>query len=308
MPRPAPHPLALFSLIPSSDQAHAVVAHPSNSHLVSITPKGVHALDVGLHIRSRSRNTLATLGRNDTDIIMEESSIGRFQCSFEMDPESGSIVLYDRSNNQTTQVFGDHAIQFEHGRLRRVVVQPGLNTVIGMGGVRCNLVQFLLHWHQTLDETVKKVKHQENIPCAVTENPRLARTRDEPPSVSITSRETRAHTLGEQKPKIRYIKVGLPLGSRQFGTVHKVVNVDSGKFMAVKILEQPTTKSKQEKLGVSPHRALKHEVEALSRIKHVSETSSFAYLYDVKIYARHTSLISSGHKAGMNLRSRYLWA
>jgi serine/threonine protein kinase len=46
---------------------------------------------------------------------------------------------------------------------------------------------------------------------------------------------------------MRYIKVvGGKLGSRQFGTVHKAIDADSGKFIAVKILEQPTRKSKQE--------------------------------------------------------------
>ena len=33
--------------------------------------------------------------------------------------------------------------------------------------------------------------------------------------------------------------VGPPLGSRQFGTVHKAIDMDSGKFMAIKIVEQP---------------------------------------------------------------------
>jgi serine/threonine protein kinase len=45
---------------------------------------------------------------------------------------------------------------------------------------------------------------------------------------------------------MRYVKVLPKLGSRQFGEVYKAIDVDLGKFMAVKILERPTRASKQE--------------------------------------------------------------
>jgi hypothetical protein len=45
---------------------------------------------------------------------------------------------------------------------------------------------------------------------------------------------------------MRYIKVGGALRSRTYRTVYKAINVDSKKFMAVKILEQPAKASKQE--------------------------------------------------------------
>ena len=46
---------------------------------------------------------------------------------------------------------------------------------------------------------------------------------------------------------MRYVKVvGRKLGSGQFGTVYKAIDVDSGKFIAIKILEQPTKALKQE--------------------------------------------------------------
>jgi hypothetical protein len=279
MPRPEPHPLALFSLKPNNPRAHDVVAHPSNSHLVSILPDadGALALDVGFNIRSQSRNTLATLGRSDTDIIVEGSSIGRVQCSFEIDLDSRVVMLYDRSNGQTTQVSGDNATPFEHGRLRRVVVQQGLNTVIGMGGVGCDLVQFELIWYQDPVDTVEKVKSQEGMPCSQEENPRHARTVDEAPTVLPSQRVTRIHTPGERKLRMRYEKVGDPLGSGQFGTVHKCIDADSGKFMAVKILKRPARISKQEEWRISLYYALKREVETLSEISHVSMTSSTSY-------------------------------
>jgi serine/threonine protein kinase len=77
---------------------------------------------------------------------------------------------------------------------------------------------------------------------------------------------------------VRYVKVvGGKLGSGQFGTVHKAIDVDSGKVMAVKILEQPTRKSKQEEWRMSIYYALKREVETLSNISYVSKTFNLLY-------------------------------
>lgn len=275
MPRPQHHPLALFSLKPYNLRAHDVVAHPCNSHLVSILPKdGALALDVGFNIRSKSCDTLATLGRGDTDIFVEGSSIAKVQCSFEIDLDSRVVMLYDRSNGLTTQVSGDNATPFEHGRRRRVVVQKGLNTLIGMGGVGCDLVQFELEWHPNPTQTIEKVKNQEGMPWGQDENPRLARTVDEAPTVLPSQRVTRIHTPGERKLRMRYEKVvGPPLGSGQFGTVYKCIDVDSGKFMAVKILTRPSGKS-QDDWREELHHTLKREVETLSDIDHVRKTSA----------------------------------
>lgn len=65
-------------------------------------------------------------------------------------------MLYDRSNSQTTQVFGEDACKFETRRLRRVVVAENLNTKIGIGGQACNLIQFYLQWYNSADEIFKK--------------------------------------------------------------------------------------------------------------------------------------------------------
>ena len=76
MPRPEPHYLALFSLIPNNDRARNVLAHPNNIHLVSLIPNAKHfenpeavdyGLNIGFHIGSKSRYTLATLGRSGAE-------------------------------------------------------------------------------------------------------------------------------------------------------------------------------------------------------------------------------------------------
>jgi len=114
MPRPSPHSLAPFSLRPKPEyeRAKRVVAHPDNSHLVSISPKnGVLALDVGFHIRGKSSKSLATLGRGpDADIYVEGFSIAKIQCSFEIDLDTGVVMFCDRLFAKSTQGFGENAM------------------------------------------------------------------------------------------------------------------------------------------------------------------------------------------------------
>lgn len=62
---------------------------------------------------------------------------------------------------------------------------------------------------------------------------------------------------------MRYKKL-TELGAGSFGTVHKAIDVDTGKFMAVKILRGPSEGNRD---------ALKREVEILSTLKHVGCTS-----------------------------------
>ena len=267
MPHRSTHPLALFSLIPINERAKAVTTHPYNSHLISAFAIDQLAIDVGLHIRSKSCNTLATLGRGDADILVEGSNISKIQCSFEIHPDTGVVMLYDRSHHRTTQVFGDNVIPFENERIRQVVVHQELNTIIGMGGAKRNLIRFRLKWHQDSRQTIDKVIRQSDMMSAYEENPRLARTIEDTETVMPSQRITRPHTGGPRQLKIRYEILGPPLGFGQFGTVHKALDVDSGTFMAVKKLRQPKELPEMEKWGSL---ALKREIEILSELSHVS--------------------------------------
>jgi hypothetical protein len=303
------HPLVLFSLVPKNDRSENVLAHPSNSHLVSRLPNNKLALDIGFHIRSESCNTLATLGRGDADIFVEGASIAKIQCSFEINVETNVVMLYDRSHAETTQVFGENVTPFEHGRIRKVVVQDELNTIIGMGGERQNLVQFGLRWHQGAMETMEKIKNRESIRSGQAENPRRARTIDDLPTLLPSQRETRGHTPGLMQQKLRYREIGAALGSGQFGTVHKCIDVDSGTLMAVKVLVPSPGASDPEEWNQSLHYALEREVETLSEISHVSVVLNLlsAPNDSTNVYASHASLTIFHHKAGTDRESRYLW-
>lgn len=263
-----PHPLALFSLGPveKCERAKHAIAHPDNAHLVSRGSKGTPVLDVGFHIRGKSSTTLATLGRGvEADIYLEGPSIAKVQCSFEIDLDTGVVMFFDRSHGCTSQVSGENAAPFEQGRVRKVLVQANVNTVIGMGGERRDLFQFELEWHQTQSQAVNVIKQHNILPWGRLANPRAARTIDVAPTDLVTQRQTRIHTSGQQQPKIRYALLEPELGSGQFGTVYKAVDVDSGKLMAVKILKQPMGAYNQEEW----RKSYKREVKNLSQSQHV---------------------------------------
>ncbi|KAI3334146.1 kinase-like domain-containing protein [Ustulina deusta] len=262
MPRPYPHPLAVFSLKPLNQRACDVVNHPANDRLVSRLIDGTLALDVG-HFVSESGDamTLATLGRN-ADIIIPGASISKIQCSFEIDPDTNVVMFYDRSHNLSSQVFGEENTPFEYGRPRRVVVRNCFNTKIGMGGEQRQLVYFELTWHYDPMHAMEKVKDRQ---CGALEvNPRLARTIDEADTTALTRMATRPHISGPGQPKMRYSALGAKLGSGAFGTVEKVVNADTSKLMALKRVKRPSGEAEEMALS----NVLKREVENLSRLSH----------------------------------------
>ena len=267
-----PHPLALFSLLPKlgNERAERAVSHPDNIRHVSVLSTGDKCIDVGFQLHGKSSTTLATLGRSvEADIYLEGSSISRIQCSFEIDLNTGIVMFYDRSHGCTTQVSGENTIPFEYGRTRRVVVRDELNTVIQMGGERRDLFQFKLKWHLGPRKIAEAIEKYDTLLSGIIENPRLTRTEDDAPTDLPSRMHTRIHTPGRWQLKMRYVKVER-LRYGQIGTVHKVIDVDSGKLMAVKIFERPAKASNLEKFNQSLYYALKREVEALSVISHVS--------------------------------------
>ncbi|KLJ10845.1 hypothetical protein EMPG_09859 [Blastomyces silverae] len=270
MPPSQRHPYTLFSLVPLNERAKEVISDPENQHLTSTQANGTVVLDIGFHIRSRSHDTLATLGRgNDADIYVSGSMISKIQCSFEVETESNVIMLYDRSYGQTTQVLGDGAIPFEHGRSRKVVVLDQVNAIIGMGGVARNLVQFKLQWHFDPFSMMNSVKNWKGLCIPCVDKPRLARTIDESDTVLGSQRVTRPHTVAQGSLIMRYFKLSF-LGSGAFGEVHRAVDMDSGRLMAVKILTPPGNGSEEALLNWrrSRYYSLKREVEAISHLSH----------------------------------------
>ncbi|KAL8722087.1 MAG: hypothetical protein Q9225_001374 [Loekoesia sp. 1 TL-2023] len=267
--RTQPHPGALFSLIPHNDSpgAKAVIEH--NYHLVSAIPgcqnpanpnQIMYGINVGFYIGNKSSCTLASIGR-DADILtpvpMSQDAwkwrkVARIQCSFEVNPQSKEVLLYDRSTIGTTCFIGDNIRPFELGRLpRRVLTQPDFNNHFEFPGD----VQFKIFWHDQKIDVGMQITYRED-------NPRLTRTADDEPTVPSTCRVTRIHTPASGRPKIRYLE-GKRLGEGTFGEVSRVIDVDSGEHMALKKIPWPRGGPLDPK-----YRYLKREVETMALLFH----------------------------------------
>ena len=268
---PPARALALFSLEPINERACSVLAHPENRDYVStfagVDGQKTQGLDIGFIIGSKSRYTLATLGRSATDVTIEGHNISAIHCSFEIHQESGEIMLHDLSRLRSTQTFGDDAIPFQAARSpRQIVVADKLNTHIGIGGLQCNLIQFRLVWHRRSFDVAEQVRHRSEIS-------RLART-IEPDLLSGQSFQSlaEAQTPDGQGLLLRYVKRSR-LGQGTFSEVWKAVNVDSGSYLAVKMVIQPPEGFQDGLLNL-----LKREVKVLSKASHVSQTIPTRYL------------------------------
>lgn len=235
-PRSFPHPGALFSLVPVSGNkgANDIINHTNNSHHVWTSSSGELALDICFFYLNGIRKPCITLGRDvDADIYAEGINTSMAQCFFEFNFDTHIVMLYDTSSDESTQAFGDNAMQFENERDRKVVVQKGLNTIIGIGGTYQDLIRFRLEWHKipTL------VTRYEALFKATVRNPRLERTAEEKTTALLSVRGQIRNIPELRQLRMRYVMVG-KLGSGAFGEVYKAMDLDSGMVMAVKILKK----------------------------------------------------------------------
>ena len=265
---PDPESSVLFHLKPRNKQAEQVVAHTSNEYLTSRLPDNTLVIDVGYQ-NSDSQDVIATMGRgNDAHIFVGGISISKVQCSFEIVKESNVIMVCDRSRRQNTHISGPGAISFEHGRTRQVAIWKKLNTILGIGGRAPGTILFDIVWREDPKSAAQKLNARRIANMAVKEPPRLARTGSDLETVMPSFMPTMLNTPGPGQLKMRYFKID-DLGQGKFGSVFKCIDVDTGKFLAVKLLRQPDNTSEEATRKRSLHCSLKREVEALSNLNHV---------------------------------------
>ncbi|TGJ84437.1 hypothetical protein E0Z10_g4320 [Xylaria hypoxylon] len=253
---------ALFSLVPINERAQQVVLSERNKHRVGEDPDGRLVLYIG-HFVSRSGNntTLATIGRDEkSDICVENARVAKQQCSFELSSEAHFVMFFDRSHAMTSQVYGPVSHKFEQGRLRKVLVQPGFNDVIGFGGDNQDLIQFQIRWYQGREGIVQIARARRNVP--IRQNPLQAETMVDSDAELTLPRITRVHGIGSGLT-IRWYMLG-HLGSGTYGDVFKVVNTDHGCLMAIKKMKQQGAPKERELLRSRWVR----EVKILSEANH----------------------------------------
>lgn len=262
MPPPSPRPLTLFTLIPMNKAALATVNYSDNAPFVSQLGDKL-VFDIG-HTRAKPCGTLVTLGRGkNADIFLDSPSLSRIQCSFVINPDTNVVMLHDLSSQSSTQVFGLPSTPFENDRKRQVVVCSTMNTMLGMGGEGRDLYTFQLCWRGDLTNTLKEIKLRKEADASISyeEDPRVMRTVDE----KATAKESPRFDLRIQvpsRPRIRYMTPeNARVGNGQFGQVFKVLDMDTGTFLAVKKLSLPAA-------GSWEAVAQKREIEVLSRSRH----------------------------------------
>ncbi|KAG8159919.1 hypothetical protein KVR01_010556 [Diaporthe batatas] len=250
----------LFWLHPESPAAYEVINDPENAYLIDRShPSPCFAIG---HFRSKCgrRETLVTIGRLG-DIVLRSTTFSREQCSFEIDPTTNVIMFHDSSRVGTSNVHGRDSTPFRFGSPRKVVVQQGLNTYIGMGGQRRDIVVFRMQWPHASPETLKLVEARDVRALAV--NPRFLRTDSGNTETEVpTKAQTRVHSARPERPMIRWAKIDA-LGAGAFGEVIRAVDVDTGRLVAVK-----TVKIRQDQHRDASFATLKREIETIGRIEH----------------------------------------
>ncbi len=257
VPPSEPNKLALLSLIPKSPRAHEVLAHPHNRRLISLIGhdnKVMQGINIGYQIATKSRYTLAVIGRRDSDVTIEGGDISTEQCAFEINKKTQLIMLSDRSRYHTTQITGPNAYPFESGRIPRRVILPQLpGSRLDIHGTAGNLASFDIVWHPVTFNMAEMLEVRED-------RPDYALTDDEPETTPVSKRVSRIdRPINSPVPRLRYIGEGV-IGKGGFGQVERILNIDSGNRLVVKKISYQGQSTDY----------LQREVVAMSKIEHVS--------------------------------------
>jgi hypothetical protein len=252
----------LFSLVPMNDAAKKAAEHPWNNHLVW-NNKGELALAIGSNTYAPP-GTLAILGRHKSvSVHIADAFVSRFQCSFEVHPETKAVMLHDNSVFRTTHVKmqqkdTEEVFQFLQDRPRRIALCEKSRIEIMIGVDTAERLLFELVWAQKVATFMAQASMQ-NQQGQV--DPRLAQ------SVDITASQTprlAGQTLSQRTgPQIRYNKLE-EIGSGTYSKVHKAINIDTGVVMAVKRISRKPLAAHAE--------VIRQEIETLSRCRHVGHS------------------------------------
>ncbi|KAK0612714.1 Serine/threonine-protein kinase ppk11 [Lasiodiplodia hormozganensis] len=161
-------------------------------------------------------------------------------------------MLFDRSSNRSTNVYGPDAHDFsKEQKVRKVLVAPDLNTNIWISVDNSEVGKgkgygFALHWH---DPVFSMKKELELIP----EDSLHRRTID---ATSPDHDPLPPDTLPDLRPKMRLRRIQC-LGTGNSGAVMKAANVDTGDVYAVKVVHNSDR----------PERTLR-EAKTLTEISH----------------------------------------
>ncbi|CAG9992162.1 unnamed protein product [Clonostachys byssicola] len=233
----------LFYLAPANLEAIKVVTSPVNSEFrASQTAEeeiGTAALSVGLIPSAKGGRTIVTLGRKgDITVEDEGEDISDVHCSFKINPETGVVMLHDKSDNDTTHVRGHN---FRERGSRKVAMTPGKYELFKIG--RHRKIEFKLVWFGDVKDALVRGKVL----------------------FAIRNPDARADSRSSVKKISLYVKAGI-LGSGKCGIVHKAIDLDTGAVVALKTYKNNNRSDQIQKPLLSSF--LKNEAENLAKLKH----------------------------------------
>ena len=279
MPRKQPHPQTILHLVPENDRARSALLLSDNMPFVSLcmnqelTSEGSngqleYGLEIGYHVAAKPRpEVIVEIGRNG-DLLLPGSSISSVHFSFEIHPESKAVMFHDRSRLCSTKIdpFGFRP----DGNFRQLVLLPEVEYIIGAGGEKRNLYAFGIRWVNSA-KALSQVAEGYNTAQRRPQNPRWSRTVDEALTELPSWYNTRLQT--PSTCAIQRTTKGESIGEGMYGEVFKAVDLDSGCFIAVKIMKLCRAKG----MPVSElETVMRREVKILSSISHVSKAATSA--------------------------------
>ncbi|KAM5347193.1 hypothetical protein ACJ41O_010198 [Fusarium nematophilum] len=167
------------------------------------------------------------------------------------------IVLRDWSTNRSTQVFGPNVVPFnERNPIRRIVIDEEVNLELGFGGEGSRDFLFEIRWHWSRKSDIALVAMEGRK-----DHPRHNRTKELPSKAqSQPAQLTHGPSFSSKIRHLRRVK----LGEGGFGEVWKVVNVDSGEYLALKCAAKTGSRADQ----LKNLRMMKREGKILSTLSY----------------------------------------
>ncbi|KND93286.1 NUAK family SNF1-like kinase 1, partial [Tolypocladium ophioglossoides CBS 100239] len=232
MARPV-HPETLFHLEPVDAATEAVLQHQDNAPFVSTSSTGDPALEIGYHVSSRPRGgrVIARLGR-EADLVLPAKSISHVHVAFEVHPISHAILLYVRAE-KTRSVRVEPGGLRQDGNFRQLVLVPGVGYRIAIGESP-RLFQFWVKWRLVDMAMTCAVEAGFQAAQARAINPRWVKTEDDDESNIRSWYNTRLQSGAVSV--VRDAQLREKIGDGTFGSVYRAVDLDSGHFIAVKVV------------------------------------------------------------------------
>ena len=266
---------AILSLVPLNDRAKNTVVHPLNSKYRYLARTGryfdedIQCLALGQFFSGdvNPLTTIATMGYNG-DIKVYGNDIAELHCSFDMNIDTGVVLIHDRSGGHVTTCSDENAhptLRLDPNRGRnQVIVSRDVNHQLQLGNVFQPIV-FRIVWHVgEFEALLKYANHRIKLfprPLGGMDRTML----DLSYGGHISKSPPRENNLG-----IEYLGVK-EIGSGGFAVVRKAVDAHTGKIFAVKSIELPkrSTEEMKQHWALLKRKTLLRELPVLAKLKHV---------------------------------------